>query len=118
MMTTVGLALTGASIAGCRLCHSIPAAHLLLDRRRCSAAGIAVPAFTSLFSKVLQPTGAGGGHVAQPGDDPPGPRVRRIVLGPGIRDHRRRPPFFFAGLALLAALGVFLASARVLLPQP
>jgi hypothetical protein len=27
-------------------------------------------------------------------------------------------PFFLAGLALLAALGIFLAASRVLLPQP
>ncbi len=117
MMTTVGLALTGGSIAGLSVCHSIPALTF------CSigvalGAGIAFPAFTSLFSKVCSAQEQGSAMSRSQAMIHLGRALGASSWGLVFATAGAGPPFFFAGLALLAALGVFLASARVLLPQP
>jgi DHA1 family tetracycline resistance protein-like MFS transporter len=117
MMTTVGLALTGGSIAGLSACHSIPALTV------CSigvalGAGIAFPAFTSLFSKVCSAQEQGAAMSRSQAMIHLGRALGASSWGLVFATAGAGPVFFFAGLALLAALGVFLASARVLLHQP
>lgn len=116
-LTTFGLGLTGGSIAGLSLCHSIPALTV------CSlgvalGAGIAFPTFTSLFSKVCGAHEQGAAMSRSQAMVHLGRALGAFSWGWVFASEGAGPPFFFAGLALLAALGVFLASARVLLPQP
>jgi DHA1 family tetracycline resistance protein-like MFS transporter len=116
-LTSVGLGLTGASIAGLSLCHSLPALTV------CSlgvalGAGIAFPAFTSLFSKVCGAHEAGAAMSRSQAMIHLGRALGAFSWGWVFASYGAGPPFFLAGLALLAALGVFLTAARVLLPQP
>lgn len=116
-LTSFGLGLTGASIAGLSLCHSLPALTV------CSlgvalGAGIAFPAFTSLFSKVCGAHEAGAAMSRSQAMIHLGRALGAFSWGWVFASYGAGPPFFLAGLALLAALGVFLTAARVLLPQP
>jgi MFS transporter, DHA1 family, tetracycline resistance protein len=115
-LTTFGLALTGASIAGLSLCHSILALTV------CSlgvalGAGIAFPTFTSLFSKACGAHEQGAAMSRSQAMVHLGRALGAFSWGWVFASAGAGPPFFLAGLALLLALGVFIGSGRVLLPQ-
>ena len=115
-LTRFGLAMTGASIAGLSLCHSLPALTF------CSlgvalGAGIAFPAFTSLFSKVCGAHEAGAAMSRSQAMIHLGRALGAFCWGWVFSGAGAGPPFFLAGLTLLVALGVFAGAGRVLLPQ-
>jgi len=116
-LTAVGLGLTGVSIVGLSLCHSVPAL-TVAALGVALGAGIAFPAFTSLFSKVCGAHEAGAAMSRSQAMIHLGRALGAFSWGWVFASFGAGPPFFFAGLALLAALGVFLGAARVLLPQP
>ena len=114
-MTAVGFALTGASIAGLALCHSISALTL------CSlgvalGAGIAFPAFTSLFSKLAGAHEAGAAMSRSQAMVHTGRALGAMCWGWVFLTAGASMPFIAAGAALFAALAVFLAVPRDLLP--
>jgi predicted MFS family arabinose efflux permease len=115
-MTAVGFAVTGASIAGLALCHSIGALTL------CSVgvalgAGIAFPAFTSLFSKLCGAHEAGAAMSRSQAMVHTGRALGALCWGWVFQSAGASMPFFAAGAALFAALAVFLAGPRDLLSQ-
>jgi MFS family permease len=116
-LTSFGLGLTGASIAALSLCHSLPAL-TVSSLGVALGAGVAFPAFTSLFSKVCGAHEAGAAMSRSQAMIHLGRALGAFSWGWVFASFGAGPPFFFAGLALLAALGVFVTAARVLLPQP
>ena len=117
-LTSVGLALTGVSIAGLSLCHSV-AALTVCSIGVALGAGIAFPAFTSLFSKVCGAHEAGAAMSRSQAMIHLGRALGAFSWGWVFASAGAGPPFFVAGLTLLAALGVFLSATRaLLLPQP
>jgi predicted MFS family arabinose efflux permease len=116
-LTSVGLAITGVSIAGLSLCHSVPAL-TVASIGVALGAGIAFPAFTSLFSKVCGAHEAGSAMSRSQAMIHLGRALGAFSWGWVFASAGAGPPFFLAGLTLLAALGVFMGAARVLLPQP
>ena len=115
-MTAVGFGVTGMSIAGLALCHSIGALTV------CSlgvafGAGIAFPAFTSLFSKLADADEAGAAMSRSQAMVHTGRALGALCWGWVFATAGAGAPFYAAGAALIAALGVFLVAPRVLLPQ-
>jgi MFS family permease len=114
-LVVVGLGVTGVAMAAFPAAHSQPAI-LLLGGAIAFGNGLAFPTFTSLFSKTCGRTEAGEylGHsqsMAQTGR----------ALGPywggwALGSIGAGAPLFLGGLGLLAALGIFLATLRLLLP--
>jgi MFS family permease len=116
-MTSVGFALTGVSIAGLAVSHSFPI--LCVSAIGVAlGAGIAFPAFTSLFSKVCGAHETGAAMSRSQAMIHTGRALGSMSWGWVFATSGAGMPFFLAGLALLAALGIFLAASRVLLPQP
>jgi multidrug resistance protein len=111
-----GLALTGV---GMLLFAASDATPVLMVAATAVAGGVGItfPTFTSLFSKVLGPEEAGEylGHsqsMAQTGRALGPYWGGWALLGIGIT-----APFWLGGLGLLAALAIFIASARFLVPE-
>jgi MFS family permease len=115
-LVKTGLALTGL---GMLLFAASDATPVLLVAATAVAGGVGItfPTFTSLFSKVLGPEEAGEylGHsqsMAQTGRALGPYWGGWALLGIGIT-----APFWLGGLGLLAALAIFIASARYLVPE-
>ncbi len=115
-MTVAGLALTGVSLAGMSFSHSL--ATLTVSAVGIAlGAGITIPAFTSLFSKVCGAHEAGEAMSQSQAMLHTGRTVGALCWGWVFASIAPGTPFLFAGVALLGALAVFLAFSRVLLPQ-
>ena len=115
-MTIAGLALTGVSIAGMSFSDSFAtltpcAIGLALG------AGITVPAFTSLFSKVCGAHEAGETMSQSQAMLHTGRTLGALCWGWVFASVGAGAPFLLAGLTVLGALAIFLVFARVLLPQ-
>jgi MFS family permease len=113
-MTAVGFGVTGASIAGLALCHTIGALSI------CSigvalGAGIAFPAFTSLFSKLSGAHEAGAAMSRSQAMVHTGRALGAMCWGWVFATAGASMPFYAAGAALIAALALFLAVPKVLL---
>jgi predicted MFS family arabinose efflux permease len=80
-------------------------------------AGIAFPAFTSLFSKVAGAHETGAAMSRSQAMIHTGRALGALCWGYVFASAGAGMPFVLAGIALLAALGIFLAAPRVLLPQ-
>jgi len=116
-MTSVGFGLTGISIAGLAVSPSIPV--LCVSAVGVAlGAGIAFPAFTSLFSKVCGTHETGAAMSRSQAMIHTGRALGAMCWGWVFASSGPGMPFALAGIALLAALGIFAAAPRVLLPQP
>lgn len=115
-MTMIGLALTGISIAGMSASHGF-ATLSLCSVGMALGAGITIPAFTSLFSKVCGAHEAGETMSQSQAMLHTGRTIGALCWGWVFASIGPGAPFLFAGIALLGALAVFLAFSRVLLPQ-
>jgi MFS family permease len=116
-LVATGLLLTGLGMASFAAFQTMPP---LLVSGTCVAFGIGIvfPTFTSMFSKALGPEEAGEylGHsqsMAQTGRALGPYWGGWAILGVGIT-----APFWLGGLGMLAALAIFLASVRLLAPEP
>ncbi|HTO08752.1 MAG TPA: MFS transporter [Myxococcota bacterium] len=116
-MTAFGLGLTGFAFIGLALSHSFP---VLCASAVCVAlgSGIAFPAFTSLFTKSTGAHEQGAALSRSQAMIHTGRALGAYSWGVVFESSGASQPFVFAGLVLLAALLLFLATARVLLPQP
>jgi len=116
-MSAFGFALTGLAFVGIGLSHSVP---MLCVSAVCVAlgAGVAFPAFTSLFSKVTGAHEAGAAMSRSQAMIHTGRALGAYCWGWVFESAGAGSPFLLAGGVLLAALVVYLASERVLLPQP
>jgi DHA1 family tetracycline resistance protein-like MFS transporter len=116
-MTAFGFALTGVAFAGLGLSHSFP---LLCVSAVCVAigSGVAFPAFTSLFSKASGAHEQGAALSRSQAMIHTGRALGAYSWGVVFESSGASTPFLFAGAVLLAALVLFLATARVLLPPP
>ncbi len=114
-MTAVGFGVTGVSIAALAVSPSIPilcvsAVGVALG------AGIAFPAFTSLFSKRCGAHETGAAMSRSQAMIHTGRALGALCWGYVFASSGPGMPFVLAGLALMVALGIFLAAPRVLLP--
>jgi MFS family permease len=116
-MAAFGFALTGVAFIGLGLSHSFP---MLCASAVCVAigSGIAFPAFTSLFSKASGAHEQGAALSRSQAMIHTGRALGAYSWGVVFESSGASTPFLLAGAVLLAALLVFLAAARVLLPQP
>ena len=80
-------------------------------------AGIAFPAFTSLFSKASGSHETGAAMSRSQAMIHTGRALGALCWGYVFASAGPGMPFILAGAVLLAALAIFLAGARVLLPQ-
>ena len=115
-MTIAGLAILGAGLAG------LSASYNMATLTPCAIAvalggGIAFPAFTSLFSKVCGAHEAGEAMSQSQAMVHTGRVLGSLCWGWVFVTAGSGAPFLFAGIALVGALGLFLAGSRVLLPQ-
>ncbi len=115
-MTVAGLGILGAGLAGLSFSYS------MLTLTPCAiavslGAGIAFPAFTSLFSKVCGAHEAGETMSQSQAMVHTGRTLGALCWGWVFVTAGSGAPFLFAGIALAGALGLFLAGSRVLLPQ-
>jgi MFS family permease len=116
-MTAFGFALTGIAFVGLGLSHSLP---FLFASAVCVAlgSGVAFPAFTSLFTKAAGAHEQGAALSRSQAMIHTGRALGAYSWGVVFESSGASQPFLFAGAVLLAALVLFLATARVLLPQP
>ncbi len=115
-MTSVGFGLTAVSIAGLAVSPSVPVLCVCAIGVALGA-GIAFPAFTSLFSKVCGAHETGAAMSRSQAMIHTGRALGAMCWGYTFAHSGPGTPFVLAGIALLAALGIFRASPRVLLPQ-
>ena len=115
-MTAVGFGLTGLSIAGLALSPSVPVLCVCAVGVALGA-GIAFPAFTSLFSKACGSHETGAAMSRSQAMIHTGRALGAMCWGYVFASAGPGMPFLLAGVALLVALGIFLAAPRVLLPQ-
>jgi len=115
-MTAVGFALTGLSIAGLALSPTVPILCVCAVGVALGA-GIAFPAFTSLFSKASGAHETGAAMSRSQAMIHTGRALGALCWGYVFASAGAGMPFILAGAVLLAALAIFLAGARVLLPQ-
>jgi MFS family permease len=116
MLTAVGIAITGTSIVGLSLCHSI-ATLTPFGIGIALGSGIALPAFTSLFSKVCGAHEAGAALSQSQAMVHTGRTLGALCWGWLFLRGGAGAPFMVAGATLLASLAVIQGAGRVLLPQ-
>jgi MFS family permease len=115
-MTIGGLAILGAGLAG------LAGSYTMATLTPCAIAvalggGVAFPAFTSLFSKACGAHEAGEVMSQSQAMVHTGRTLGALCWGWVFISAGSGAPFLFAGVALAAALGLFLVGSRVLLPQ-
>jgi MFS family permease len=115
-MSSAGFGLTGLSIAGLALSPSVPVLCVCAVGVALGA-GIAFPAFTSLFSKACGSHETGAAMSRSQAMIHTGRALGAMCWGYVFASAGPGMPFLLAGVALLVALGIFLAAPRVLLPQ-
>jgi MFS family permease len=115
-MTVAGLGLLAASLAGLSFSDSF-ATLTPCALGVALGAGLAFPAFTSLFSKALGAHEAGEYLSQSQAMVHTGRVLGALCWGWVFASIGAGAPFLFAGLTLLAALALFLGLSRVLLPQ-
>jgi MFS family permease len=115
-MTAVGFGLTGASIAGLALCHSVGALSVCAIGVALGA-GVAFPAFTSLFSKQCGAHETGAAMSRSQAMVHTGRALGALCWGWVFASAGASMPFYAAGAALIAALGLFLVVPPALLAQ-
>ena len=116
-MTATGFAVTGLSIGALAVSHTLPV--LCVSAIGVAlGAGIAFPAFTSLFSKVCGAHETGAAMSRSQAMVHTGRALGAMCWGWVFASAGPGMPFALAGLSLLAALALFLGASRVLLPQP
>ena len=115
-MTITGLAVLGAGLAG------LAGSYNMATLTPCAIAvalggGVAFPAFTSLFSKACGAHEAGEVMSQSQAMVHTGRTLGARCWGWVFTAAGSGAPFLFAGVALAAALGLFLVGSRVLLQQ-
>ncbi|MFI5316504.1 MAG: MFS transporter [Myxococcota bacterium] len=115
-LTAIGFGVTGVSLGALSLSHSVPAL-CVSSIGVVLGAGIAFPAFTSLFSKVCGAHETGAAMSRSQAMVHTGRALGALCWGWVFASAGAGMPFLFAGLALLVALALFLSASRVLLPQ-
>ncbi len=115
-MTIGGLAILGAGLAG------LAGSYNMATLTPCAIAvalggGVAFPAFTSLFSKACGAHEAGEVMSQSQAMVHTGRTIGALCWGWVFVTAGSGAPFLFAGVALAAALGLFLVGSRILLSQ-
>ena len=116
LTTVVGLGLLGASLAALSFSESF-ATLTPCALGVALGGGLAFPAFTSLFSKACGAHEAGEYLSQSQAMVHTGRTLGAMCWGWVFASVGAGAPFLLAGVALLLALGLFVATSRVLLPQ-
>ncbi len=114
--TAVGLSIMGGSSLGLSMSFDFPWL-VFSGMSMAVGAGLALPTFTSLFSKVCEEHAAGEYLSQSQAMVHSGRTIGSFCWGWVFYTAGAGAPFFISGLSTLAALAIFVAGARILLPK-
>jgi MFS family permease len=116
LTTVAGLSVLGASTLGLSMSFALPWL-AFCGTSMAVGAGLALPTFTSLFSKVCAEHEAGEYLSQSQAMVHSGRTLGSLCWGWVFYSAGAGAPFLFSGLGTLGALAIFIAGARILLPK-